>query len=907
MAYALHIYTSTTAGQEDFQFTFPYIKEEHVKLYVNYTEIDYAVATRGAGVAGFQIHTAGGNTYARLNDTNGLSSANTRVEVKRISSLASVLVDYADGSTLTASDLDTSNLQHLYVSQEVDDALKQGVSIDPATGLPSLSNKKLTKVADPTNAQDAATKNYVDTQDATKQPLDAELTELATMASTTASALADLTQAEVQAIDGLTASTAELNLLDGVTATTAEINYVGGVTSNVQTQINAKQPLDAELTELATMASDTASSLADLTAAEVQALDGITSSTSELNILDGVTATAAELNTLDGVASTLTAAELNFVDGVTSALQTQLDGKQPLDADLTALSGCQTGAAANIALLTSGEVAILDGATLSTTELNTLAGINSSTAELNKLDGVTSTTANLNVVSGMTKATSLTTNSDAEFPTSKAVADHVNNIVNAVGGFVAINGPTNFPATQPSQGVVVSIKDVGSGFTTSSNEITITNGAGTNKNVKITGFPSEYAAATLVDDTGLQVTSDINNSTSGSPAVHVYKYHKQLAKESDVKALSDDINDFNERYRTGNSNPNSDNDAGDLFFNTGTDKMYVRNAANNAWDEVVSIGEFFINTLSSAGSNSDSPPGGASAFNGTARKFTLSNPPSVAQQLIVSINGVIQKPNSGTAFPSEGFSLNGSVIQLAAAPALNAPFFIITIGSTVNIGTPSAETVDYAKLKVSNTGSNGQVLSKSGSTEGLTWVDADSYPALTNTNSTTQLGTTSAGHQLTVGKGGSYVDNFITFHTSSGTVPRLRLDSGGYFEVTGAYNAGNSIGTAFKVGGYQGTTEAYHIKPFADSLYDLGTNTVRYRNVYADTLYGDGSNLTGVSSAEVYGFHQNSTGNLIVTTTNGGADNISASDYAAFEDTVFAATGISFSINASGNLIATIS
>ena len=88
MAYAYKIYTSTTSGQEDFQFTFPYINAEHVKLYVNYTEIAYAVATRGAGVAGFQIHTSGGNTYARLNDTNGLSSANIRVEVRRISSLS---------------------------------------------------------------------------------------------------------------------------------------------------------------------------------------------------------------------------------------------------------------------------------------------------------------------------------------------------------------------------------------------------------------------------------------------------------------------------------------------------------------------------------------------------------------------------------------------------------------------------------------------------------------------------------------------------------------------------------------------------------------------------------------------------------------------------------------------------
>ena len=60
------------------------------------------------------------------------------------------------------------------------------------------------------------------------------------------------------------------------------------------------------------------------------------------------------------------------------------------------------------------------------------------------------------------------------------------------------------------------------------------------------------------------------------------------------------------------------------------------------------------------------------------------------------------------------------------------------------------------------------------------------------------------------------------------------------------------------------------------------------------------------SSPEVYGFNTDANGNLIVTTTNGGADDISAATYAAFEDVVFAATGISFSLDASGNLIATI-
>ena len=67
-----------------------------------------------------------------------------------------------------------------------------------------------------------------------------------------------------------------------------------------------------------------------------------------------------------------------------------------------------------------------------------------------------------------------------------------------------------------------------------------------------------------------------------------------------------------------------------------------------------------------------------------------------------------------------------------------------------------------------------------------------------------------------------------------------------------------------------------------------------------------GANLTGVSSPEVYGFNTDSNGNLIVTTTNGGADNIDGATYAAFEDVIFAATGFTFSINTDGKLIATI-
>jgi hypothetical protein len=50
---------------------------------------------------------------------------------------------------------------------------------------------------------------------------------------------------------GVTSSTEELNKLDGVTASTTEINRLVGVTSDIQSQLDGKQSVDATLTALA--------------------------------------------------------------------------------------------------------------------------------------------------------------------------------------------------------------------------------------------------------------------------------------------------------------------------------------------------------------------------------------------------------------------------------------------------------------------------------------------------------------------------------------------------------------------------------------------------------------------------------------------------------------------------------
>ena len=309
-------------------------------------------------------------------------------------------------------------------------------------------------------------------------------------------------------------------------------------TSSIQTQLDAKQASDADLTAIAALSSADGNVIVGSAGGWV-AESGATARTSlgaqtqdaDLDTLSGMQTgaatklaalTATEIETLDGL--TATTAALNYVDA-TSAIQGQIDAKQPLDADLTTLAGMQAGTAS-----------ILAGGTALTSTLT----------ELNQLDGKT------------LGETSLTTNSNTAIPTSKAVADHVSGAVTAVGGFVAIANDASFPATasMPASGVVVSITDAddvvinGSGVSTTGRTTD-----GTPATVTINGFPATMYGETLAAGVGLQVLSTGSSNT--------YTYHKLLAAESDVKQLSDDINDFNERYRTDatGNNPSSNNHA----------------------------------------------------------------------------------------------------------------------------------------------------------------------------------------------------------------------------------------------------------------------------------------------------------------------------------------------------------
>ena len=124
---------------------------------------------------------------------------------------------------------------------------------------------------------------------------------------------------------------------------------------------------------------------------------------------------------------------------------------------------------------------------------------------------------------------------------------------------------------------------------------------------------------------------------------------------------------------------------------------------NLSWAAAGGNQNISINTLSSSSGSG----GGSATFNGNATRFTLSNPGTNAQAHLVSINGVIQKPNSGTS-PSEGFAIDGNDIIFASAPASGADFFILTLGLAISVGTPADDTVTSAKI-VNGTIVNGDI------------------------------------------------------------------------------------------------------------------------------------------------------------------------------------------------------
>lgn len=264
------------------------------------------------------------STTAELNILNGVTSSSAELNV-----LDGILASTSDLNSLTGI---TGNVQEQLddkansaditelAQDAVGDVVGRGLVYDDTTGKiePSLetaggikfaatTNKlsaDLDYIVDKTSIQTLTNKTFTSPKINENVEVTATSTELNVLDGITA------TTAELNTLDGVLADASEINILEGAGVTTIELNYLMGSTSNIQDQIDAKQPIITNVTDT-----------------EIGYLDGVTSSIQTQ--LNGKQATVANVSDT----------EIGYLDGVTSGIQGQLDAKfNTADASTTNIS-----------------------------------------------------------------------------------------------------------------------------------------------------------------------------------------------------------------------------------------------------------------------------------------------------------------------------------------------------------------------------------------------------------------------------------------------------------------------------------------------------------------------------------------------------------------------------------------
>jgi len=269
----------------------------------------------------------------------------------------------------------------------------------------SLNSQTITNLSDPVNTQDAATKGFVE---ATSQGLDVkDSVKVATTGNITISTALN----SGDSIDGVTLADNDRVLVkDQSTASQNGIYIVGSSPARAsdlaagadaagmftfveQGSVNADNGFVCTSNKGSAVVGTNNLTFAQFSGAgQVTAGDGLDKSGNTLSVdlkaNGGLVIESTEI-AVDLAASSITGT-LAISDGGTgatsaSAARTALgvaigSDVQAFDADLDNLSGCQSGASAALAALTSTEVAILDGATVTTAELNIIDGDTSATS-----------------------------------------------------------------------------------------------------------------------------------------------------------------------------------------------------------------------------------------------------------------------------------------------------------------------------------------------------------------------------------------------------------------------------------------------------------------------------------------------------------------------------------------------
>ena len=181
------------------------------------------------------------------------------------------------------------------------------------------------------------------------------------------------------------------------------------------------------------------------------------------------------------------------------------------------------------------------------------------------------------------------------------------------------------------------------------------------------------------------------------------------------------------------------------------------------------------------------------------------------------------------------------------------PKFDLDLGSYVSQNVSIASTLRI----VGNADSTAIRIGPGGASRDITVLRVDSRDGTTDGDNNTDL-----GHSIKYMGSGSGAENRLAFwvdNTSKSKYEALSIYNDGFVSIN--YNLGfNGVspGDHFTVEGSSkfntvrvvGVSTFQNVLPQTDSTYDIGSNSVRFANIYADTLYGSGANLTSLPSPD---------------------------------------------------------
>tara|TARA_R100000781_G_scaffold6973_1_gene6880 strand:- start:52 stop:3594 length:3543 start_codon:yes stop_codon:yes gene_type:complete len=235
-----------------------------------------------------------------------------------------------------------------------------------------------------------------------------------------------------------------------------------------------------------------------------------------------------------------------------------------------------------------------------------------------------------------------------------------------------------------------------------------------------------------------------------------------------------------------------------------------------------------------------------------------------AQQLLVSVNGVIQQPNAGSSTSGlDGFVIDTGTtgrIKFSAAPGSGADIFIVLNGEVVDIGTPSDNAVDLAQLAHAtqgdvlyygasgvparlSAGTSGYFLKTQGSGANPVWA---AVPAsVTQENVEDWVGGMVTGNTET-GITVTYEDSDGTLDFVVGTLNQDTTGTADHVTIADNESTNENNLIAF-VEDAQGAGSR-GLETDGDFHYNPSTGTVT-----ATAFAGSGANLTGIASTSLDG------------------------------------------------------